>query len=138
MKFHCEVFHCRDREDGVGESSGASDGSFRVGVQLRRAVRLPSDGAHLRGPLPGGRLGLLRRVQSPRRTHAECSQPTNSVHSGGFARVHQLFARHPGFSPPPRSCPILSFPFLSPAYRIIPLFPSHTNPLLVCSPSFST
>ena len=50
-------------QDGVGEDAGVAAGPLLPGVQLRRVLRLPGHGPHLPRTVPGGRVGLLRRVQ---------------------------------------------------------------------------
>mmetsp|Transcript_98082 Transcript_98082/g.299853 ORF Transcript_98082/g.299853 Transcript_98082/m.299853 type:complete len:240 (-) Transcript_98082:7746-8465(-) len=56
----------RNGQNGVGESVGQHDGPIRLGLLLRRGLRLQGNGAHIRRLVPGWRVGLLRRVQPAR------------------------------------------------------------------------
>ena len=59
------------------------------------AAFLTGDGANLRRPMPGGRLGLLRRVQPPGRAHAVgllAADPDDPGGAQGARRAQQQAA----------------------------------------------
>src|SRR5690348_14675003 len=76
-----------DGQDGECESARCAVGPVRACVLLRRDIRLQGDGSYLCWVVPGRRVGLLRRVQSARRTYFECGVAAGPDDSARLGRA---------------------------------------------------